>query len=347
MSGAFYPEMLANLYRPEGITYKMKYNQKMWEFVALHRQRKLTEHEKAYLAALDSVYECNLLAPGRAFLEGVEALFDLIAVSLIYSSKRITKTAALMELYSPESPVREGTGKTGLALAVIGASIPYNEIPRPQSRYNSADAYSAIAELGRQSLSPIPFKNTNVRLVASDLTYVGVGEDRKLCIAPAVGEPFIAQWDMARHISRVYDVYYKERDGRTIPWLKDYLIKLAEKYYLEFGVNGAFNDPFSLTRLDELYIIEPHCRSGTHGVLAESETRNVLETLLLRNPVGHPAYPSSGFWKLYEDEHEKRVRKILNNLAVLPRIRRFGVAKDTRTNFQETAALLKEALEDA
>ena len=236
---AFYPHALADLYTDEGVANRQVYNRHLWGFVDRHRQRALAPGEKTYIDALDAMPAGNMLVPPHDFLATVTAPFDLIAVSFVYRTEAgISKSVALMEQYSPQSPVQEGTGKTGLVLALLGIAVPYDELPRPQSRDNPDDAYQAIEALEAAPLTPLLHRNRNVRVISTDLLYIGIDCQGKLALAGAVGEPCIAQWDMARHISRAFDAYYKDRTGKTIPWLREYMHALAEKCYLPFGHDG-------------------------------------------------------------------------------------------------------------
>ena len=152
--------------------------------------------------------------------------------------------------------------------------------------------------------------------------------------------------DIARHISRVYDRYYKDEKGRIIPWLKKYFLKLAEKYYLKFGDEGVFANPFSYTELDDIYIAqkEKSKKDNLIGGISKAQTKNIFGELIMKNPLSYPGRPETNYWKLNEKEYKKRARYIMERVTKFPRVKTLDILIDD-THLQESIEALKESLE--
>ena len=345
LAAQLYPEGLSSLYTQKGLENRFEFNDRMLYFAGRHLERTdLPDSERAFIVSLNTADQTNILLPNETFLNEAESPFDLIVVSFRYAfDDGDSKVVALMEDYSNPSPLQRGFGKTGASLILLGVTIPYERGVYPQSRDNEEDAVHAMRELEKSSISSFPFEDTGTRLISADFAYLG-GVDGKLDIASIVGEPFMTQWDVARHMARQFDSYYYGNDGRPVPWLKEYLAKLAEKNYLAFGEGGVFDDLFSSKHLDELYVVQYGERLEIRRV--DDARGELLYNLLLGNPIKHPTFPVSGFWSEDSEEHNTRVANVCRTIKEAPNIWLLNLPFEEDVGIEVIAEFLGEHLEN-
>jgi hypothetical protein len=157
-----------------------------------------------------------------------------------------------------------------------------------------------------------------MQLVLTDIAYIGVCGGQ-LHISAVIGEPFVARWDVARHIVRHFDAYYKDDDCTSVPMLEEYLRAVASRCFLPFGASGVFVDAPDGLPVKVVCIVRRGaarlCLSKLRG-----HSREVLRRLLLTNPCKHPAFATSRFWKINVSEHKRRVGVTVDALQDIPSV---------------------------
>jgi hypothetical protein len=204
---SFFPSALSSLYTDAGLHNRMRFNNMIRKMIKQHRNRTdLSSYERQYLHSLLADMD-NVIVPNANFIAASEC-FDIIGVCVWHmDSDGNASNSLFQEEYGPDSPIRLGMGKTALALHLVGVNIPYADIPSPPFRTDPEGIRAAIQQLSHRDLMSIPREESRTQLVATDLVYLS-SRGGRLVVAPVVSEPFVAQWDIARHIARYYDVYY-------------------------------------------------------------------------------------------------------------------------------------------
>ncbi len=283
-----YPVILRKLYKPDCVEYRKKFNDRMHAY--LDRRISQVPSEKAYLHDLSK--EKNLIVPNETVLNKLVKPFDIISVSMLKGNSSFL----FLEDHTSDISVKEGIGKTAIALKLFGAEIPYEEIP------------STSEEILHSGMKRIPFENKQMRLISSDMLFIGINEG-SLAVGPMKGEPIISQWDLARHIFRVKDPDYRPGKHREAT-ARNYLESIGATYYLDRGV---FADVKKHYPVDNIFLIERKIDNGNDIITKETSSQERLkeiEATLMKNP----CYHHSTFWDINKAEHDRRVKAIMKGL---------------------------------
>lgn len=343
---SFYPPILARLYTPQGIANRIAFNENMKTLLIQHRQRARTRTPAALrMLCKSDPLRSNLIVPHRLFQTSSNAPFDVIAVCVQGRFRnRWGRCAALVEDYSAGSPVCQGMGKSALTLALMGVSVPYAEVPCPRSRHGARDVRAACERLRKNSPVRLLVGRRDVRVVSTDLLYIAASRLGGLIGGAVVGEPLVAQWDLARHICRHHGMYYKDDCGRVDERLKRYLHEVAARYFLDFGRNGAFSSPARVMRITDIITV----RMGKRVQLtSQAALREELLRLMCSNPIKHPGFARSAFWKIDVNEHVRRATQVVEALRALPRFHTLWLDASTATGIRRGAECIREVLRRA
>jgi hypothetical protein len=297
-------------------SHRQQFNRLMHEHAT--KRSEISRSERAYFERLYPA--TDLLVPDPRALAGIDAVVGLIAQVLQYTLREHVTTFALLE-QDDSNPARPtGVGKSAIGFDLVGIDIPHSTIPRPDSRDDEASAIRAVGLLDKQTPKWLTAKHTSVQIISSDMPFLG-SADGRLAVAPIVGEPVVATWDMARMISRKFDCHYYGPGGEKIPWLRAYTEMLATRYLL--GVGGMFCDSKRLYPLDHVFIL--HKLLGTAGesrVAFRDYPAEMARIALLEQLTRNPAYRAEAtvFWRIDEHEHLRRALEMLTRAGTLPRV---------------------------
>jgi hypothetical protein len=131
-----------------------------------------------------------------------------------------------------------------------------------------------------------------------------------------------------------------------MPHLEEYVQAVSSRYYLEFGIGGAFQDPRKSFEVSRIFVV----KKGDFAAISsihDSREPEMLEKLLLNNPHKHPAYAKSRFWKINEVEHARRAMAVVKSLDYSPALYRLKMVGPKEQNWKSTVQLVRESLDDA
>jgi len=313
-----YPIILKKLYTPKCIEYRKKFNEKMHAYL----ERRVSQISSEKISLHDLSKEKNLIIPNETILNALDNPFDVITASGLKNDSSFL----FLEDYTPNTQIKEGVGKTAILLKLFGARVPYEEIP------------STAEELLQSDMKRIPFENREMRLISSDMLYIGINEGL-LTVGPVKGEQIISQWDLARHIFRVKDPNYKSGKHREVA-TRNYLESIGATYYLDHDV---FADARKSYSVDNIFLIKRKGRENS-AVIRETSLQKCLkeiELTLMKNP----SYHRSPFWGIDEREHKRRVKNIMKGLSEkrIPEIYRVSIPN--YANRQKEEEITKKAAE--
>lgn len=342
-----HPPSVRGLFSDSCLKHRLRINESMWQYVKRHQARPdLTASEQDYLVGLESSYGKNLLIPPLDALTALQWPIGIISHTLRYSTPHSATNFALLEHYGCHSSRPTGIGKSTIALRLLGVHVPLDAIPRPANRHDPAEARRAISELGDRTVE-LHSTNKNVRVICSDMPYIGL-RDGTLHVASIVGEPILALWDLARSISRRFDAHYRGERGEVVPWLRAYVERLADTYFLSFGDRGMFCDFARTYRLDHVFILkkqraEPGKSSVTISHFDEETGKQLLVDELNHNP--HYQSGTTPFWQINQEGHLHRLRAIMDNIGGLPAVSQIEISTDSPTSYVEVVCrLVAEAI---
>jgi len=271
-------------------------------------------HSSSYIVA----FRTCLLLSAIISLPQVEALSNLDYVVgmigyVLQWTARNPCTFALLE-YHPSQSFKNGSGKSAIALKLLGVDPPLEQIPWPKSRTIRADSEKAAEALGNRAYK-LRAKTEFFRVVTSDMPFIGL-RGKELHVAVPIGEPFLALWDLARYMSRTKNMHYRSGAG-SIDWLKEFVTKLACCFYLDYGKDGMFVQRAETYRLDHVFFLDMDSSPTQDGSLLRSAEPGP-EGLIARQMQLNPAYHTSLFWQLNQSEHQARVHAIARRLESWP-----------------------------
>jgi hypothetical protein len=294
----------------------------------------LSASEHDYITRLESSFGQNLLIPQPEALQPLQYPVGIIAHVLRCSTPQSSRNFALIEHHGARPGRPTGIGKTTVALRLLGVDVPLDEIPRPANRHDPAEARQAISELGDRTVG-LYSTNKSVQTISSDMPYLGL-RDGTLQVATIIGEPILALWDLARSISRAFDAHYRAEGGRDVPWLREYVEKLADTYYLSFGERGMFCDSAQTYSLDHVFIFKKRAtRPGKLSVkitnLHEERAKDALIDQLKHNPMYQCGV--TPFWQIDRDEHVQRLMTTMSRVCAFPSVSQIEISADSPDSY--------------
>ena len=288
-----YPKELKDLYTPDCIEYRSKFNDIMHRYGKRRLDTNPSEKERFE----DIVSICNIIVPHDQVLNKLNNPFDIISTSVLKDGS----ASIFLGYPPPNNSNEENLGKTSIMLKLFGINVPYDEIPNTRKD---------VLNSGMRKISPT---NGRMKLLTSDMSYIGV-KNGLIEISQNIGEQLVAQWDLARHIFRVKDPNYWPGKHRE-PSSRPYLEALGEMYYLDSKI---FADNEKSYPIDKIFAIRRR-QNSENGVFVEEispeKLLEELEGILMKNP-----HHISRFWKINKGEHVKRAGNVMENLHRVPKM---------------------------
>ena len=326
-TGFEYPGELRTLYMPECVSYRTAFNLRMRSFLA-NRVEQGNIEERFYFS--DIAGRSNLLIPDEKVFAGISMPFDVINISGVLNGKAFM----FVENWGFNSDKRLSSGKSSLMMELLGLEIDYNGLEIEKIRAN-------MSRLNRLDQT----RNFDIKLLCSDMVYVGAKEGF-LVSCPIVGEQLIAQWDIARHVSRILYPEWNNPERRREQWQTDYLERIGRANCFSQDI---FADNLRSYDVRNIFVINKINLSSRESVIVkEKESSSAeLESVLGNNPSYN--FQHTDFWKINLGEHDKRLSAILGEIdeKKIPRIYRVDIATDKwREGLREAADRIFDLLKE-
>jgi len=197
----------------------------------------------------------------------------------------------------------EGMGRTAFWLRALGMKVNGIDGLSENNTYNGANALDIEG-----------YGSGNVRLVTSDMAFVGECKGR-LLLVPPMGEPLVALWDLTRHIYRrvVADYGSGDQRGPRGRLLLQHLLEKIPYAPLETAF-GTIGKKYVLSRLVIICVSFGDIGAAVRSrLLSPNEARPLIHEALL-NPLFHKSH----FWHRNENAHRNKVNALCKQLTYPP-----------------------------